>query len=225
MPDTYLGEDEMLDALEVFGLSCDPMYIVDDQCRIVFWNKPLQHLLGHHHDEVAGRSCSRVLQGDDHFGNRYCSISCAVVQIARSGEAVRPFRLSLRTKGGSRVLVDISVVRYVMRNSRRMLIAHVVRLVEEVVAAREMIAPPAPAPHTIHADARVRELTAREIEILSLLAGGHDARSIAKTLTISPLTTRNHIQHILTKLEVHSQTQAIAFAYRARILQGPSEPA
>ena len=219
MATLYPGEDEMLDALEVLGLSCDPMYVVDDRCRIVFWNKPLQHLLGYTHDETAGRSCAMVLQGDDHFGNRYCSDSCSVQMIARRGDAVRPFRLRVRTKEGPRLTLEVTVMRLVLRTSRRLLVAHMVRPVEvEQIAEVATPAPEPPRVHKSHNDARVRELTSREIEILGMLAGGQDARAIARTLTVSPLTIRNHIQHIFEKLEVHSRSQAVAFAYKTRII-------
>ena len=69
-----------------------------------------------------------------------------------------------------------------------------------------------------HTDARVRELTSREIEVLGGLAAGQTSATIAASLGISPLTTRNHIQHIFTKLEVHSRSEAVAFAYRMRLV-------
>lgn len=57
-------------------------------------------------------------------------------------------------------------------------------------------------------------LTPRENEILRLLTEGLDGAAIAQTLFLSPATVRNHIQHILKKLEVHSRTEAVALALR-----------
>ena len=56
-------------------------------------------------------------------------------------------------------------------------------------------------------------LTDREREVLSLLAQGHITRDIAQSLSISNSTTRNHIQNILHKLNVHSRLEAVAYAY------------
>ena len=60
---------------------------------------------------------------------------------------------------------------------------------------------------------RVESLTARELEVLRLLAGGLDQGEIARQLVISPKTVGTHIQRVLTKLGVHSRAQAVALAH------------
>lgn len=57
-------------------------------------------------------------------------------------------------------------------------------------------------------------LSVREREVLRLLAEGAGTRDIARRLYISPATARNHIQHILGRLEVGSRLQAVALALR-----------
>jgi len=54
-------------------------------------------------------------------------------------------------------------------------------------------------------------LTKREAEILRLLAEDPDLRKIAVSLHISYATVRNHVQHILGKLGVHSISEAVAY--------------
>ena len=65
--------------------------------------------------------------------------------------------------------------------------------------------------------ARERELpgglTAREVEILSLVAAGKTNRAIAQDLLVSEKTVASHISHILTKLGVPSRAAATAYAY------------
>ena len=58
----------------------------------------------------------------------------------------------------------------------------------------------------------------REVEVLGMLAAGRTTPEIAERLHIAPLTVRNHIQNILEKLEVHSKSEAIAFAFQKRLL-------
>ncbi|GBE57197.1 response regulator PleD [bacterium BMS3Abin01] len=58
-------------------------------------------------------------------------------------------------------------------------------------------------------------LTRRELEILQLLAQGLSNDVISRQLYISPTTTRNHIQNILSKLGVHSKLEAVAYAVRS----------
>jgi non-specific serine/threonine protein kinase len=57
-------------------------------------------------------------------------------------------------------------------------------------------------------------LTARELEVLRLLAAGHSDRQIAAALSISPKTAGNHVSSILTKLGVEGRTAAAALAVR-----------
>jgi DNA-binding NarL/FixJ family response regulator len=64
------------------------------------------------------------------------------------------------------------------------------------------------------------DLTARELEILRLLADGHTTRDIAGHLFISRKTVGTHIEHILRKLHVHSRTEAVARAYRDGLVGG-----
>ncbi|MGW0188977.1 response regulator [Streptomyces sp. NPDC003362] len=59
------------------------------------------------------------------------------------------------------------------------------------------------------------ELTPRELEILGLLAGGLDYRQIARKLTITDKTVRNHVTNIFAKLQVNDRAQAIVRARNA----------
>jgi DNA-binding NarL/FixJ family response regulator len=58
--------------------------------------------------------------------------------------------------------------------------------------------------------AREAELTRREQEVLSLIAADRSLHQIADELSISYTTVRNHVQHILPKLGVHSILEAVA---------------
>jgi DNA-binding NarL/FixJ family response regulator len=59
------------------------------------------------------------------------------------------------------------------------------------------------------------DLTAREREILDLIARGHDNAGISARLFLSPHTVRNHISRIFAKLGVPSRAQAIVRAREA----------
>ncbi|TDE97221.1 response regulator transcription factor [Occultella glacieicola] len=56
------------------------------------------------------------------------------------------------------------------------------------------------------------ELSAREREVLDLVARGHDNAAIARRLVLSPKTVRNHVTTILTKLSVSSRPTLIVRA-------------
>ena len=61
----------------------------------------------------------------------------------------------------------------------------------------------------------ISDLTARELEVLELIAQGHDNRTISKTLGISERTARNHASGVFSKLGVGSRAQAIVLAREA----------
>ena len=61
---------------------------------------------------------------------------------------------------------------------------------------------------------RLPALSAREREILGLLANGFSNPDIAKRLFISPETVRTHVRNAMTKLEADTRTQAVALALR-----------
>jgi len=57
-------------------------------------------------------------------------------------------------------------------------------------------------------------LTAREVEILGLLARGQANKQIARRLSITPKTVSNHVEHIYTKTGVSSRAAVALFATR-----------
>ena len=56
-------------------------------------------------------------------------------------------------------------------------------------------------------------LTAREVEVLRLVAAGRSNRQIAEELIISEHTVARHLQNMFTKLGVSSRAAATAFAF------------
>jgi DNA-binding NarL/FixJ family response regulator len=61
-------------------------------------------------------------------------------------------------------------------------------------------------------------ITPREAEVLRLLSCGMTNRAIADTLSISPTTVRNHIEHLLSKLGAHSKLEAVVTAARTGMI-------
>lgn len=63
------------------------------------------------------------------------------------------------------------------------------------------------------------ELTARERDILALLAKGYDNQTIADELFISLKTVKTHVSNILSKLDVTDRTQAVVYAFKHRLVK------
>ena len=66
-------------------------------------------------------------------------------------------------------------------------------------------------------------LTAREVEILRLLARGHPNKQIGRRLDVTPKTVSNHVEHIYAKLGVSSRAAATLYATRHGLV-GSYEP-
>jgi DNA-binding NarL/FixJ family response regulator len=74
-------------------------------------------------------------------------------------------------------------------------------------------------PEEQHAELAAKQLTRRERQVLALLREGATVEDIGRRLQISPNTARTHIQNVLTKLQVHSRLEAVAFAVRHGIIR------
>ncbi len=89
----------------------------------------------------------------------------------------------------------------------------------ELAAARAVFEELGAAPDVAAVDsltgggAETHGLTARELEVLRLVASGSSNREIASALVISEHTVARHVQNIFRKLGVPSRTAANAFAY------------
>ncbi|YCK40227.1 response regulator [Actinomadura sp. ATCC 39365] len=82
------------------------------------------------------------------------------------------------------------------------------RLIEEFVAT-----PPRPV-----APADLDVLTARELEIVRLVAAGLSNEQIAQHLTISHLTAKTHVSRAMTKLHARDRAQLVVFAYESGLV-------
>ena len=103
---------------------------------------------------------------------------------------------------------------YLLKDVKREDLFHCIR---EVHAGRFVLSPAVAA--KLAGRQSFDELTARELEVLKLLAEGKPNKIVASTLSIAEVTVKSHVRAIFTKLNVLSRTEAIAVASRSGLIR------
>lgn len=199
-------------------------FAIGSNDRIVSWNDACERLLGISASDAVGRACWDVMGGRDVHGNLYCYRNCPISFAARRRPSL-PIRGTVLdiVPGGALRRVQISTQVLPGTKPGVPTIVHVLKDPGEKPEERDV----QPADGNGSSTPVRREtrgaLTAREREILRCLAEGLETHDIASTLDISPVTVRNHVARVLTKLGVHTKLSAVVFAYRHGLLS-PDQP-
>jgi PAS domain S-box-containing protein len=205
-----------------------PTLAVDEDNRIVSWNRAASALLGFSKSGVVGKPFREVIAARDAFGNLYCSDNPALHEMAQRGEQIRAFTLEVNDADEIPVQTVVSVDALPGGNPSRYHLLLRLRperrkgLASQILAAL-LSASPRERPEETDGgladnENRPLDLTVRQREVLRLLARGQGAQGIAENLSISVNTARNHIRNIETRLGVHSQAEAVAVALRHRLI-------
>ena len=208
--------------------TCDASFAIDSDGLIAAWNAGAEMLFGRSSLEVLGQSCGAIVKGSDECGS-VCSENCTVRQAIENRHPLGNFDLKVETAKG-RQWSNVSVLIADDNNSKRPLAIYIIRpidlrkrleiLVRDFVVTNTSVSPEnAVAMITsTRAPAKDTELSARELEILKLLARGESSKSIGELLHISRTTVNNHVQHLLRKLNAHNRLEAIRRAEHAGLI-------
>lgn len=228
------------DLLDLLSSGEPPAFANDQDHRIVFWNKGAERLMERTAAQALGRLCHEIFCGNDPFGNRFCGETCSVTTAIGKQEPVNRFEITTGERTQARS-IGMTVIEIPDSRPGFFTAVHILdrideksRLARELSRLRESLHayPSAPdaedrgtpislqlnknrkAPPSEVQARSTGQLSNRELDVLRAIASGLANKDIASSLYISVATTRNHVQHILKKLNVHSKLEAITLAFR-----------
>lgn len=222
--------------LQALGRARGAVYVVNDAQRIVCWSASAQKLLGYSESEVLHQPCYQVIGGRV-CGKSWCHAGCSVQRSLKRGTPLQCFDMQVSARDGREISLSVSV--FALEKNGKCFSIHLLRDMtreertkEALVkvldtlqdygitdGSRESLGTHGHVTHIVSSEApSVAELTRREVEVLELLAEGVSTREAAGRLGVSPFTIRRHVESILLKTGMHTQAQAVAYAYRAGLL-------
>lgn len=204
----------------VLSRTADGMVAIDAGGCIIGWNSAAEGLFGYTAQEVIGRPCNEVLRFEDRCANAVCDTECSLhgVPTAKSNWVVPTRDVLTRSRTGQRLWLSLTTVLVPPAEDEPCRRIHLMREVGVTPELEMAILERLTQPKRGEVDASViDQLSVRETEVLRLLAEGLGTQEIADQLFVSSATARNHVQHILNKLNVHSRLEAVALALRAHI--------
>ena len=212
----------------LFDNAADGVHIVAEDQQIIYWNSAAKRLLGYEPVEALGHSCFDLVAGGDYQGHSFCRRFCPTIRAVAQGKGLPPYDVKSQTKAGRDIWLNISVIPMQDPEADGNLAVHLFRDVSKrrqaEMLAQQTIATVSEFRGSDGADiidsqpAPTPPLTRRELEVLRLLACGARDAEISEALGIKHTTVRNHVEHILGKLGVHSRLQAVVFAAQHRLV-------
>lgn len=202
----WLGENgfnTMITEKNIFKTS-EAAYAVDRNGQIVAWNQAAKRTFGYTKSKALGQRCWELLSGRDIFGNQSCCEGCPIRTTAFNNEPINRFQVDFKLASQERKRFTVSSL-MLFNGPGKESFVHLCRP-KSGVSESEV---PKPAANHSSGNYLHKPLTPRETEVLTLLHKGMTVMGIADLLNVSPSTIRNHTQHILSKLDVHSRFEAV----------------
>ena len=193
-----------------------PVWVSSARSTITYINDEALRLLGVTAESCLGKPCYEVIAGRDSEENAFCCKGCMMRQLVESHSPIKPTQLQVTASDGKRHWLQLVVIPVKDRLSGSDCLVHCAIDDDRAHAIQAYLAKVTSRTQHHHGECGVEHtqrfnLTTREREILELLTKDETLWSIAHSLNVSYTTVRNHVQHILTKLGVHSIIEAVAY--------------
>ena len=213
---------------ELFALlerTTDAAFSVTEEGEIMSWNKAAEKLLGYPRGEAVHKTCYDILEGMGPLGTRVCHQHCSVTECAGGSTDIPNFDMSVKTRSGKRLWINMSTMVFDNQRTGRRLLIHLAHDVTEQKKSEELTHKmldlskqlSSLGEGSVHAEP-VSPLSEQEKGILRMFAEGKDSDEVAHVLGISPQTLRNHLHHINQKLRTHNRLEAVMNAIQRKLI-------
>ncbi len=215
-------ESELVALLEG---TTDAAFSVTEEGEILSWNNGAEKLFGHTRAAAVHKTCYEILEGMGPLGTRVCHEHCSVAECAGGNTEIPNFVMSVKTRSGKRVWINMSTIVFNNQRTGRRLLIHLahditeqkkgeklthkmLELSKQLSSLDESPAHPSPVP----------PLSEQEINILRMFAEGKEGDEVTRVLGISPQTLRNHLHHTNQKLRTHNRLEADMNAIQRKLI-------
>lgn len=224
---------QLHEIIKLVSNTSDPSFAVDGSGCVAAWNSAAEAMFALSACDAIGRQCNEIVQGEDECGP-VCSADCTIQQAIGKYHPVGNFDLQVQTANGIQ-WCNVSVLIADGENPTTRYSIHIVRqndfrtrldLLVRKLLVRDFIVTGTGLPaeqvttqiSLTRSPTRENNLSARECDVLKLLAKGVTTTAVAELLHISRTTVNNHVQHILRKLNSHTRLEAIRRAERGGLI-------
>lgn len=229
------GSADLVEQVLSTARTADGVFAVGPDQRITHWGPTAERILGRQAAAVLHHTCQDVIGGRDARNAQFCRRNCPIIRNASKGRPTPNYDILVRCEDGTPKWINVTLLvfhdpdqpgmsvvhlfrdvtkrRQLEEKARRaMLSLRQTRRAPKQTAGREDAATPAPLPEG------AARLTRRERETLRLLAMGLSTPQIAESMGVSPITARNHITNLQTKLGAKTRLQAVLYASEQQIV-------
>lgn len=213
---------------ELFALlegTTDAAFTVTEEGEILSWNNGAEKLFGYPRGTAVHKTCYEILEGMGPLGTRVCHEHCSVVECAGGNTEIPNFDMSVKTRSGKRVWINMSTIVFENQRTGRRLLIHLAhditeqkkgeKLTHKMLELSKQLS--SLGEGSVHAEP-VSPLSEQEKNILHMFAEGKDSEEVTHLLGISPQTLRNHLHHINQKLRTHNRLEAVMNAIQRKLI-------
>lgn len=213
---------------ELFALlegTTDAAFSVTEEGEILSWNKAAEKLFGHPRTAAVHKTCYEILEGVGPLGTRVCHEHCSVAECAGGNTEIPNFDMSVKTRSGKRMWINMSTIVFDNQRTGRRLLIHLAhditegkkgqKLMHKMLELSKQLS--SLGEGSVHAEP-VSPLSEQEKNVLRMFAEGKESEEVTHTLGISPQTLRNHLHHINQKLRTHNRLEAVMNAIQRKLI-------